>query len=148
MQRGETVSNPGGEKNDWKTDCVLKMQNYIYHSVQIPFPSGCNTVSEVFVEKQSKRVRRRQPEKDFCLLAEGGGGKHQKNPWNLCEELEGYTHSCYSNKLDHSFLTTSFPALFQPRSLQTYTGGAGEAEGQQGHSAAGFAKRVRVTITH
>lgn len=75
--------------------------------------------------------------------------KKKKNPWNFCEELEGYPDSCNSNKLDYSSLMTSFPALFQPCSLQTWSSGAEEEEGSRVIAPpATFCQKVRFTITH
>ena len=81
------------------------------------------------------------------LLSGGGGGtttERKKNPWNFCEELEGYPDSCNSNKLD--WLSDDFPPCAPAASqltdleLRSWAG-----RWQRGHSAAGytFAKKKK-----
>lgn len=74
------------------------------------------------------------------VLQGGGGRQRPKNPWNFCEELEGYPDSCNSNKLDSGSLMTSsplcsFPASQFCRSGEQQSGAGGR---RQGHSAAGY----------
>lgn len=63
--------------------------------------------------------------------------ERKKNPWNFCEELEGYPDSCNSNKLD--WLSDDFPPCAPAASqltdleLRSWAG-----RWQQGHSAAGY----------
>lgn len=134
---------------------------------QMPFPSGRNTLLlllfffsfEVFVERQeSNRAPTETARQAGRLLPgreeggrrerEGGAGgvttstqKKKKNPWNFCEELEGYPESCNSNKLDSGAPMTSSPAprcaaLRSSEPCGAHTLGAARGK-EQGHSAAG-----------
>lgn len=130
----------------------------IHHSGKISFSSGRNTLLEAFMEKESNAARRRQRDKqgDYFQGEEEVQPPGGKNPWNFCEELEGYPDSCNSNKLDRGSQMTSLPALLQPCSLQTWSGGAEQAEGS-GVIAPPVTdlakkkrkrKKVRLTFTH
>lgn len=88
---------PRSWANDRTTECVPKCRK-IHHSGQIPFSSDRDTLLEVFMEKQSNTARRRQRDKQGDHFQGRRGYEHRKkNPWNFCEELEGYPDSCNSN---------------------------------------------------
>lgn len=124
------------QEDETCAEMCTKIQKYSSQWSNPVFQRWKHTFGSIREEraKQSPAETERQAGR---LLSGGGGGgggttTEKKNPWNFCEELEGYPDSCNSNRLDYSSLMTSFPALLlQSCSLQTWSGAAEQAGGSR-----------------
>lgn len=122
-------------RNDRKTKCVPKCRNISSQWSNPVFQRRKHTfgsIREETVRNSREPCGDSATSREITFRRREGVQPPEKNPWNFCEELEGYPDSCNSNRLDYSSLMTSFPALhLQPCSLQTWSSGAEQAGGSR-----------------